>query len=62
MNKFIKPIMALILLLATGAIYADSLIHQVGKLVTSSPTVRGQFSQTKTLSGVSKKLDQHHAL
>ena len=57
MNKFIKPIMALILLLATGAIYAESLIHQVSKLVTSSPTVRGQFSQTKTLSGVSKKLN-----
>lgn len=57
MSRLIKPIVALTLLLAAGAIYADSLINQVGKLVTSSPTVRGQFSQTKTLSGVSKKLN-----
>jgi outer membrane lipoprotein-sorting protein len=56
MNRLIKSIVALTLLLAAGAIYADSLINQVGKLVTASPTVRGQFSQTKTLSGVSKKL------
>lgn len=56
MNRLIKPIMSLTLTLVTGAIYADSLINQVGNLVSTSPTVRGQFSQTKLLSGVSKKL------
>jgi hypothetical protein len=33
------------------------LVNQIGVLVSASPTVRGKFTQSKTLSGVSKKLN-----
>lgn len=57
MNKITKSFMVLILCLIAGSVCADSLINQIGDLVSASPTVRGRFAQSKTLSGVSKKLN-----
>ena len=57
MSKLAKWSVALFLVMITGSTYAESLINQIQGLVTASPTVRGKFSQTKILSGVSKKLN-----
>ena len=57
MSKVAKWSIALFLVMLSGFVYADSLINQIQGLVTASPTVRGKFSQTKVLSGVSKKLN-----
>jgi hypothetical protein len=45
------------LFLIAGSVYGDSLVNQIEGLVSISPTVRGNFTQIKTLSGVSKKLN-----
>lgn len=57
MNRITKSFMVLILCLVAGSVYADSLVTQISALVSASPTVRGKFAQSKTLSGVSKKLN-----
>jgi hypothetical protein len=57
MNRISKGFVALILCLIAGSVYANSLVNQIGALVSASPTVRGKFVQSKTLSGVSKKLN-----
>jgi hypothetical protein len=57
MNRIAKNLIALMLCLISGSVFADSLVNQIGALVTASPTVRGKFTQSKTLSGVSKKLN-----
>lgn len=57
MNSISKRILIALLVLVSGSLYAGSLINQIEAFVGSSPTVRGNFSQTKTLSGVSKKLN-----
>jgi outer membrane lipoprotein-sorting protein len=57
MNSIAKRLIALILFLIAGSVYADSLVSQIEGLVSSAPTVRGKFTQSKTLSGVSKKLN-----
>ena len=57
MNSIAKRLIALILFLIAGSVYADSLVSKIEGLVSSAPTVRGKFTQTKTLLGVSKKLN-----
>lgn len=57
MNSISKRLLIALLVLVSGSLYAGSLINQIEAFVGSSPTVRGNFSQTKTLSGVSKKLN-----
>jgi hypothetical protein len=57
MNSIAKRLIALILFLIAGSVYADSLVSQIEALVSTAPTVRGKFTQSKTLSGVSKKLN-----
>lgn len=57
MNSISKRLLIALLVLVSGTIYAGSLVNQIEVLVSSSPTVRGKFFQTKTLSGVSKKLN-----
>ena len=57
MNSIAKRLIALILFLIAGSVYADSLVSKIEGLVSSAPTVRGKFIQSKTLSGVSKKLN-----
>lgn len=57
MNRIAKNLIALMLCLISGSVFADSLVNQIGALVSASPTVRGKFTQSKTLSGVSKKLN-----
>ena len=57
MNSIAKRLIALILFLIAGSVYADSLVSKIEGLVSSAPTVRGKFTQSKTLSGVSKKLN-----
>lgn len=57
MNKITKSFIVLILYLIVGSVCADSLVNQIGDLVSASPTVRGKFVQSKILSGVSKKLN-----
>ncbi|QWD23773.1 outer membrane lipoprotein carrier protein LolA [Polynucleobacter paneuropaeus] len=57
MNSISKRLLIILLALVSSAVYAGSLINQIEAFVGSSPTVRGKFSQTKTLSGVSKKLN-----
>jgi hypothetical protein len=56
-NSISKRLLIALLVLVSGTIYAGSLVNQIEVLVSSSPTVRGKFFQTKTLSGVSKKLN-----
>jgi hypothetical protein len=56
-NSISKRLLIILLALVSSAVYAGSLINQIEAFVGSSPTVRGKFSQTKTLSGVSKKLN-----
>jgi outer membrane lipoprotein-sorting protein len=56
-NSISKRLLIALLVLVSGSLYAGSLINQIEAFVGSSPTVRGNFSQTKTLSGVSKKLN-----
>jgi hypothetical protein len=56
-NSISKRLLIILLALVSGAVYAGSLINQIEAFIGSSPTVRGKFSQTKTLSGVSKKLN-----
>ncbi|MGV0963122.1 MAG: LolA family protein [Polynucleobacter sp.] len=57
MNRIVKNFLILIACLIAGSACADSLVNQIGALVSASPTVRGKFVQSKTLSGVSKKLN-----
>jgi outer membrane lipoprotein-sorting protein len=57
MNSIFKRLIALILLLIAGSVCANSLVSQIEGLVSSAPTVRGKFTQSKILSGVSKKLN-----
>lgn len=57
MSKVAKWSIALFLVMISGLTYAESLINQIQRLATVAPTVRGKFSQTKVLSGVSKKLN-----
>ena len=57
MNSIAKRLIALMLFLIAGSVYGDSLVSQIEGLVSASPTVRGKFTQSKTLSGVSKKLN-----
>ena len=57
MSKAAKWSIALFLAMIPGLTFAESLINQIQGLATVSPTVRGKFSQTKVLSGVSKKLN-----
>jgi len=57
MNSIAKRLIALMLFLIAGSVYGDSLVSQIEGLVSSSPTVRGKFTQSKTLLGVSKKLN-----
>ena len=57
MNNIAKKLMVIVLVLVAGTVYADSLVNQIEGLVGTSPTVRGKFAQTKSLSGVSKKLN-----
>ena len=57
MNNIAKKLTAIVLVLVAGTVYADSLVNQIQDLVGTSPTVRGKFTQTKSLSGVSKKLN-----
>ena len=57
MNRIAKNLIVLMLCLISGSVFADSLVNQIGALVSASPTVRGKFTQSKTLSGVSKKLN-----
>ena len=57
MNSINKRLIALMLFLIAGSVYGDSLVNQIEGLVSISPTVRGNFTQIKTLSGVSKKLN-----
>jgi Outer membrane lipoprotein carrier protein LolA len=57
MNNIAKKLMAIMLVLVGGTVYADSLVNQIEGLVRTSPTIRGKFTQTKSLSGVSKKLN-----
>jgi len=57
MSNIAKKLIAALLVLIAGSAYADSLLSQIQGLVSTSPTVRGKFTQSKTLSGVSKKLN-----
>ena len=57
MNSIFKRLIALILFLIASSVCANSLVSQIEGLVSSAPTVRGKFTQSKTLSGVSKKLN-----
>ena len=57
MNSIAKRLIAPILFLIASSVYADSLVSKIEGLVSSAPTVRGKFTQSKTLSGVSKKLN-----
>lgn len=57
MNSIFKRLLIALLVLVSGVVYAGSPISQIEAFVGSSPTVRGKFSQMKTLSGVSKKLN-----
>jgi hypothetical protein len=52
-----KKLIALMLFLITGSVCANTLVSQIEALVSPAPTVRGKFTQSKTLSGVSKKLN-----
>jgi len=52
-----KRLLVALLVLVSSTVYAGSLVNQIEALVSSSPTVRGKFTQSKTLSGVSKKLN-----
>lgn len=56
MNRIAKYLITVLIAMPCGLVLADSLVNQIQGLVTASPTVRGKFVQTKTLSGVSKKL------
>ena len=57
MNSISKKLIALMLFLITGSVCAGTLVSQIETLVSAAPTVRGKFTQSKTLSGVSKKLN-----
>ena len=57
MNSIAKRLLVAIFVLVSGSVYAGSLVNQIEALVGTSPTVRGKFTQTKTLLGVSKKLN-----
>ena len=57
MNSIAKRLLVAIFVLVSGSIHAGSLVNQIEALVGASPTVRGKFTQTKTLLGVSKKLN-----
>jgi outer membrane lipoprotein-sorting protein len=57
MNSISKKLIALMLFLITGSVCAGTLVSQIETLVSAAPTVRGNFTQSKTLSGVSKKLN-----
>ena len=57
MNSISKKLIALMLFLITGSVCASTLVSQIETLVSAAPTVRGNFTQSKTLSGVSKKLN-----
>lgn len=57
MNSIAKRLLVAIFVLVSGSVYAESLVNQIEALVGTSPTVRGKFTQTKTLLGVSKKLN-----
>jgi outer membrane lipoprotein-sorting protein len=57
MNSISKKLIALMLFLITGSVCASTLVSQIETLVSAAPTVRGKFTQSKTLSGVSKKLN-----
>jgi len=57
MNSIFKRLIDLILFLIASSVCANSLVSQIEGLVSSAPTVRGKFTQSKTLSGVSKKLN-----
>jgi outer membrane lipoprotein-sorting protein len=57
MNSISKKLIALMLFLITGSVCAGTLVSQIETLVSAAPTVRGKFTQNKTLSGVSKKLN-----
>jgi hypothetical protein len=56
-NSIAKRLLVAIFVLVSGSVYAESLVNQIEALVGTSPTVRGKFTQTKTLLGVSKKLN-----
>lgn len=56
MNSIAKRMLVLVILLVASSVSAESLVNQIESLVSASPTVRGKFAQSKTLSGVSKKL------
>ena len=56
MNSIAKRMLVLVILLVASSVSAESLVNQIESLVSTSPTVRGKFAQSKTLSGVSKKL------
>jgi len=56
-NSTSKSLLVALLVLVSSVVYAQTLVNQIEALVSPSPTVRGKFAQSKTLSGVSKKLN-----
>ena len=56
MIRLIKKILAVLLVICSGYVFADQLLDQIKTLINSPQIIRGNFTQTRILMGISKKL------